>query len=146
MKLPIPTSKLFEFLPHRPPMVWVDELQSVEIGPTGLQASLIVNLQRPRYFHHYPAKVRPSALIEWIAQSYGFAKAYAAHRTGETGGLKRAYLVGITEAEVCSAGLETESAVVVKVVEVRELPPACIVDGEITNIRGDRIYGKARIK
>ncbi len=147
IQFPLSTSALRSFLPHRPPMVWIDEVLSCKSGETGIIAVCRCSLLGERSFKNANGTVRPSTIVEWIAQGYGFAKACHHLSTGHSNeGFGRAYLVGITECEIDMAEIMAESAVLIEVEEVREFPPAYIVDGKVTSENGLRIFGSARIK
>jgi predicted hotdog family 3-hydroxylacyl-ACP dehydratase len=148
IRFPVSTLQLQEYLPHRPPMVWVDEVIHCGVGPNGLLSGTCkVKLSGDRHFFSANGTIRASALIEWIAQSYGFAKACQQYALSDQAvGLRKAYLVGITECEVNISGIEEEDAVLVQIEESHALVPAYIVDGKVTSADGQKIFGTARIK
>lgn len=128
---PLATSKLAFFMPHRPPMVWVDEVleQSDAFGRTGVwirPGSLMLN-GTPQIF--------PSALLEFFAQSYGYlqgTKAMISRRR-----LKLAYLAAVDQftltpeprpraGEYLTASLHT----------LRDMHPLHLIGGEVRNETG----------
>jgi hypothetical protein len=127
-------------------MLWVDEVIEAQCGESGLVGICKVYLRRERSFMAANGSVRPSAVVEWIAQGYGFVK--ASHRRREGFGLSgfgRAFLVSIGNCEVNLAGIEHSDAVLVHVKEVREMHPAYIVDGRVTSLDGSLVLGSARL-
>jgi predicted hotdog family 3-hydroxylacyl-ACP dehydratase len=143
----IPTSELEGYLPHRPPMVWVDEVLSYGNEGKGPFGVCRVSLGEDRPFHGADGKVRVSAAVEWIAQSYGYVKASIRRAEGGgTEGFGRAFLVGITDCDVDLSSLGNEKFVHVHVKELRDMHPAYVVEGKITSEDGIRQYGQARIK
>ena len=128
-------------------MLWVDEVLHCE--PEGPHPGGVcrVRLAEPRAFHGADGKVRPSAVVEWIAQSYGFVKACAhllAARPEQ--GADRAFLVGINDCEVNLSGLAAERSVLVHVRELHNFHPAYVLEGKVTSEDGLRVFGSARIK
>lgn len=71
LKLPIATSELLQYLPHRPPAVWVDEVVSVKKN----EGECRVKLSADASYVGNDGKVRPSSYIEWMAQAYGYVGA-----------------------------------------------------------------------
>jgi hypothetical protein len=75
-------------------MVWIDEVLSY--GPTGGECLVCI-----RDDAHYmtDGKIRPSSLIEFIAQARGFISVCELldSQTSEQRGLKEAFLVSITD-------------------------------------------------
>lgn len=145
-QFPVPVGDLRAYLPHRPPMIWVDEVLETHQGERGLRGTCRVQINRDRGFMAADGNVRPSAVIEWIAQGYGFVK--AAHRRQEGYGLAgfgRAFLVAISNCDVNLQGLQGMQAVLVHVEEVREMHPAYIVDGKVTSLDGKIEFGSARL-
>jgi len=145
-EFPIPTAELYEYLPHRSPMIWVDEVLHCGRNEKGLFGTCRVDLTRDRGFRSADGSVRTSALIEWIAQGYGYVK--ASHRRAEGFGLAgfgRAVLVGISDCDVNLSELKDENAIHVHVRELRAMHPAYVIEGKVTNEGGEKIFGCARI-
>ncbi len=144
----VPTSELHAYLPHRPPMIWVDEVISYANAGKGPHGICRVDIGRDRGFRGGDGKIRTSAIVEWIAQGYGYVK--AANRRAEgfgTAGFGRAFLVGITDCDVDLSSLsEADQAVHVHVRELRDMHPAYVVEGKVTSVDGARHFGQARIK
>src|SRR5688572_7896973 len=97
LKLPISTKDLAKWIPHRDPMVWIDEVVTVEPA----FAICRVGVDKNRAFCDQSG-LRPSAYIEWMAQAYAFSE--AARKIlevgeGQVAALNKAYLVAITKAE-----------------------------------------------
>jgi hypothetical protein len=139
------TSELREFLPHRPPLVWVDEVLSFSDGPDGPSGICRVLLTPGRAFHG-PHGVRPSSVLEWIAQGYGFMKSALRLEQGLGPAKGRVFLVGVNDVEIDLAGIESEKSVLVHVREQRNLHPAYLLEGRVTAEDGTRVFGRARMK
>ena len=144
---PVPTSELHGYLPHRPPMVWVDEVLSYGNEGKGPFGTCRVDISYDRGFRGADGKVRTSAVVEWIAQSYGYVKASKRRADGfGTEGFGRAFLVGITDCEVDLSTLGDDPCVLVHVRELRDMHPAYVIEGRVTSEDGARLFGQARIK
>jgi predicted hotdog family 3-hydroxylacyl-ACP dehydratase len=142
----VSTGELRAYMPHRPPMVWVNEVLETKKGERGLVGTCLVDLRIKSHFHRADGTVRPSAIIEWIAQGYGYAKACQRKKEGfGLTGFGRALLMAISNCEVSLGEIEKQDAVIVHVTEVREMHPVYMVDGKVTNLSGDRVFGSARI-
>jgi predicted hotdog family 3-hydroxylacyl-ACP dehydratase len=143
-RFPISTLTLQEMLPHRPPMVWIDQVESVdESGGTckvllkknGLQCS--------------PEGLRQSTLVEWLAQGAGFAQASVVKNS-----VKNAYLVSVNQLEYCDH--ETwlrfqekltrlnELPITIHIKIVRALGPVTLFSGEI--FENETLLGKGTFK
>jgi predicted hotdog family 3-hydroxylacyl-ACP dehydratase len=143
---PVPTAELHEYLPHRDPMIWVDQVLDCGRDEQGIFGTCRVQVHAGSNFRSANGEVRPSSVVEWIAQGYGFMK--ACHRRGEGHGVKgfgRAFLAGISECEVDLSRLGSETSVRVSVREVRDMHPAYIVEGSVTSEDGTKSFGRARI-
>jgi AMP-binding enzyme len=66
--LPISTAKLIQFLPHRGSAVWVDEI--VDFKSRYGRGRVLISANK---FFMSEQGVRPSALIEFVAQTYGYS-------------------------------------------------------------------------
>ena len=67
---PIPVNEISNYLPHRPPMVWIDEV----LHYAEKEGECRVILKEGE--HYLGAQgLRPSSCLEFIAQAYGFISA-----------------------------------------------------------------------
>jgi hypothetical protein len=69
-KFPLPISHFQSFMPHRGPAIWVDRI--LETHPKSGVGEIILK-ENGNYFSQ--SKIRPSACIEWVAQTYGYVVA-----------------------------------------------------------------------
>lgn len=58
---------VYRYIPHRPPMVWIDWI--TDYGPTHGECLIDV---KPDALYMSPEGLRPSSCVEFIAQTYGF--------------------------------------------------------------------------
>jgi len=70
VQLPITAEALQLFLPHRPPMVWIDRV--IAVHGQGATCEVILKADGPQCAAH---GLRQSSVIEWIAQAVGFSQA-----------------------------------------------------------------------
>jgi predicted hotdog family 3-hydroxylacyl-ACP dehydratase len=131
----VKSTELVDWIPHRPPMVWIDEV--VEISPDSAVCRANV---LPQCFSD--GKFRPSTYIEWMAQAFAFSE--VARGLQSIPKLKNAFLVGITKAEFEEFPI-TEKSFLVRVKKTRELPPLLLFDGSVEKPTG-QVIARASIK
>ena len=150
-RYPIPVEELQAWVPHRPPMVWVNEV----LWATADEGECRVRLDaKAHYFSE--SGLRLSTLIEWVAQAYGYVQASRALIRNSAGGgnthrPSKAYLVGLRDTEFFAGPTQIrhqlqpgeEASVIVR--RVRELGPVSLVDGEVRRPTGERLL-KASLK
>lgn len=68
IQMPISTQLLKPFMPHRSSAIWVDEITNFQ--PKEGQGRVYID---PKKFYVTDSKVRASALVEFIAQTYGYS-------------------------------------------------------------------------
>lgn len=59
---------IWEFAPHRPPMIWVDQVRA--FTETGGETTVL--LKADAHYMRDDGSLRPSSCLEFVAQSYGF--------------------------------------------------------------------------
>jgi len=130
IEFPLQVSELEHLIPHRPPMVWVDEILWIKPG----EGVVRVHWDKK---HHYNDEhgIRLSSYIEWIAQAYAFSQALEVSQgISEKGALKKAYLVGVKNAEVFGTpNGEKDGPFDVYVKTLKELGPLSIFEGNVSN-------------
>lgn len=124
---PVATEHLLEFLPHRPPMVWIDSVLNLKESVGTCQ----VVVDRARDYCDENG-VRPSALIEWMAQAYAFSGVLGELRAGRTPKIKKAFLAGFSQFEVLDQSeLQRVELFEVVVEKKREFGPITLVSGAV---------------
>jgi predicted hotdog family 3-hydroxylacyl-ACP dehydratase len=117
------TTELSEFLPHSGEMVWIDQVISPGV--------CLVKVDREKHYFSQGV-VRQSAYIEWIAQSYGFSRAYEKHLDGgKSNSLSKAYLVSFNKAVFSEQSIKDQDEVIVEVSLVKELDDISVVSGKV---------------
>lgn len=132
---PIETSLLSEFLPHRPPFVWVDKVLALT-ETTGLCS---VSLDKEKNYCH-STEVRPSSYIEWMAQAYAFCGILRTLRAGHSPHLQKAFLAAFTHFQIFSPLLlQQQPEIHLFVEKKRELGPISLIDGKVQTPAGEAI-------
>jgi predicted hotdog family 3-hydroxylacyl-ACP dehydratase len=140
LQYPVEVSTIIAALPHRPPMVWIDEVYAgnasagtcaIRLGPGRLDVDPSSGL------------CTAFAPVEWIAEAFGYSRACVAREQGEDGTIKRAFLVGVSELEL-SKPIEASGRIFVDWRLTREMAPLALVDGTIR--RDDDVLARAKLK
>lgn len=143
--MPVSTKVLEEWLPHRPPMVWVDHVTRV----TATDGECSVKLRNDALYMGSEG-VRPSSMIEWLAQGFGYLRALQ-HLYGllpMSALPSRVFLVGIKDAQYPVAlhelDLKEGDELGIHVGNIKTLGPITLFDGSIFS-RASKIF-EAKIR
>ena len=133
MSLPIAIKELQNYLPHRPPMVWVDQVIEVGDDYKKLSGACSIRLDKQALFVNNQTQLRASSAIEFSAQAFGYIKAAYQVMNGLNNPPTETYLTGVRhcEADFSSLDLETIDELHVHVGVTRELSPLTFVRGEV---------------
>lgn len=130
----IPTSELEAWLPHRPPMVWIDE-----VGETSDSGGNCYVTLKANGLYLTDGSLRATSLIEFLAQGFGFVAAAHKIRLGADSptALSKAFLVAVTQCELAdtfdvSAGARLE----IKISDVKSVGPIQIFKGQVSTAAG----------
>jgi predicted hotdog family 3-hydroxylacyl-ACP dehydratase len=140
LKLPVDVSDLEQFLPHRRPMVWVDQI--LQIDSKGGEA--LIHLD-PKAHYMDREEVRPSSVVEWIAQTYGYVRACQNLMSGDgpsTVKISHAYLASFKNLlflEKFDSRIQAQKSLAVYVQTLRDLTPLKTVYGEVKTLAGKKI-------
>jgi len=132
MKSTLSTETLTNFIPHRPPMVWVSNVISAH--ETGGICSIKLDLDA----HYFSSKsqIRTSSLIEWMAQSSAYTKAAYLLSQNKRNTPKKAYLVGIKKFIIHknfhTISHEKIKIIYIKIETIKELPPVSLISAEVS--------------
>lgn len=124
-------------LPHRPPMVWIDEV--LVSGAAGGTCAVDLNPAQP-YFGA-DGRCLAFAPVEWIAQAFGYARAV---HTADPAAVSRAYLAGISSV-VLERPLPVSGRLIVDALLTRELAPLALVSGVVRGEDGT-VFARASLK
>ena len=142
MSTKTPVSSLLEWLPHRPPFVWVDDV--ISFSEAGGECATTLKKDAA---YMSPEGFRPSALIEMCAQSYGYIM--AAHQTSKGhsthGPLKKAYLTSLKDAVLpdCSS-LKPGETLRIHVDSIRAVGTITLLRGQI--FRGSALFSEVQLR
>lgn len=139
MNFPIPVSTLMSALPHRPPMIWIDEVLSATAE--GGEARVTLKKDAAYFDAH---GVRHTAFIEWIAQACGYITAAHHFAHGQQMTAKRAFLAGIKDAKWNVPDLKVGDVLKITIDQVRPMGSLTMLRGRV--FHGDRPIGEANLR
>jgi len=147
LNFPVPTSRLEDWLPHRGPAVWVDEVLSV----TADGGDCRIILKNSANYSDGKGSIRESSFIEWMAQGFGFVCACQALAGIVSAQEKpeKAFLVQISDFELNSdpdSNHFTEGDwMIARVKRTHQVGPIALVDGEIISSKNVTV-ARAKLK
>jgi hypothetical protein len=118
-------------------MIWIDQV--VSSGTCFVRVD-----QRKHYFSG--DSVRQSTFIEWIAQSYGFCRAYDMYLEGKDSHLNKAYLVSFNKVKFSQSSIQDKDEVFIEVSLFKEMGNVSIVVGKVYSKDKDIVYCDATVK
>jgi predicted hotdog family 3-hydroxylacyl-ACP dehydratase len=139
----ISTSDLKGYLPHRAPMVWIDE-----VGATTDTGGLAYVTLKPDGLYFSEGVLRPTSIIEFLAQGFGFIAAAHKVRLGNNTApaVQRAFLVAVTQCQLHDTAAATpNSRLIITVSDVKQLGPIQLFKGQVTTDLGT-VLGTASLK
>jgi predicted hotdog family 3-hydroxylacyl-ACP dehydratase len=121
-------NSILERIPHRPPMVWVDEI--LEFSEVGGRCAL--NLKNGGLYLEQ-GYLRPSAGIEILAQAYAFCKAsYQKQQNIPHDTNQKAFLATVKDYKVFNwPKLKAGDRVTTTVAQSRQFGPITIIKGQV---------------
>lgn len=128
----IPVSLLQKALPHRHPMLWIDQV----LWATEGEGECRVSLQKEAHYFDKEG-VRVSSLVEWMAQGYGFVRACQILMPKRNQLVQRpakTYLAAISDIDFdpnMSDLLKTSDEIFIHVRTIRELGSLILIQAEI---------------
>ena len=144
--LTFPVSLLKNYLPHRPPMLWIDEVLWIRED----EGECRVSLRKEAHYFDEEGMIRPSSLVEWMAQGYGFVRAcQILNRQDE--GLKKpekTYLAAISDVafhENCRDVIKPGGDIRIHIRTVRELGPLMLVQADIRTEKTNLASGHLKV-
>lgn len=146
MKKAVQVQDIWQYIPHKPPMVWIDQI--TDYGATA--GECIVNIKKDAHYMDGEGILRASSCVEFIAQAYGFMsicyRVYESQPNAKP--LKRAFLASFKDVDFCPE--ETMRAVkdgdrlVVKISGVRAMGPINLFQGQV--FKGDQLLCETNMK
>lgn len=126
----MPISKVLNYVPHRPPMVWVDEIITFDEN----SGECAVMVKNDAHFLG-PEGLRATSCLEFIAQSYGYCSvAFTLEKDPNSAPLKKAFLASFKDVKWAEPSRMAKVAVGdelrVKFEGVRHIGPITMFDGE----------------
>lgn len=147
MNYPVATAKLADWLPHRAPMLWVDEVCSAsEIG-----GEARVRIRKDALYMN-AGELRASTVIEFIAQTFGFVSACQRidHPHLVHSKIEKAFLVGVRSADVSKVAdrkiWSENDSLLVRVRNFKTIGSMQILDGEVIFEATGEVLASANLK
>lgn len=145
MKTAVEARDIWKYIPHRPPMIWVDRI--TDYAATEGASEIDVRTDA-----HYmsPEGLRPSSCVEMIAQTYGLV--WTCHVIKnvdpQSKGMSVAMLAAFKDVKFASpsvmAGVREGDRLVVKISKVRWVGPIASFRGEVW--KGDVLLAEAGMR
>jgi len=127
------SSEFLSFVPHRPPMIWIDEVVSASSERGECRVFL-----KPDALYREDGHVLPTSCVEWVAQTFAFVRSAYLIEAGQQGKDQKpheALLVGIRNAkfmfEIGDPEVDNAEEVLIIVDHFREFGPIIMVQGEV---------------
>jgi predicted hotdog family 3-hydroxylacyl-ACP dehydratase len=153
LNVPIAAAALAMWLPHREPMMWIDEVSAFD--EQGGEARVLL---RADGYYMNSRGLRPSSVVEFIAQTFGFVSVCQglshsqSTQTSDSApsGLKKAFLAAVRDVNL--SVLESGPAVtagtrlVIRVGNVKQFGPIRSFDGWICTESPSREIARANLK
>jgi hypothetical protein len=151
LNFPVPTSQLQDWLPHRGPAVWVDEVLSV----TAEGGDCRILLKNSANYADGNGGIRESSFIEWMAQGFGYVCACQAMAgiVSAQEKPKKAFLVQVSDFEsntdpesnrIVGGGWEGDW-MIARVRRTHQVGPIALVEGEIISSKNVTV-ARAKLK
>jgi predicted hotdog family 3-hydroxylacyl-ACP dehydratase len=132
LEYPIPVSRFAEYVPHRPPMVWIDDVLSA--GQSDGECRVRIDREA---LYMGGDRINPLSCVEWIAQGFAYVRAafLAGEGRPEDARTREAFLVGLRNVEFFFKPEDEEVAEAgelrIRVQGFREYGPITLIDGEV---------------
>lgn len=122
----ISTKDLYSYLPHKPPMVWIDSVLEHAADGGTTQTEL-----KPEGLYFTKARLRESSFIEFTAQAYAFCNLAHLRAGGETDAVhSRTYLAAVKDFKFSNLpSLKPGDIITTKVKKTRAFGPITLVTG-----------------
>ena len=141
MNLPISVAQLRAVLPHRPPMIWIDEILS-----GSHEGGVCRTIPSPSNLYFSSGSFLKYAGIELVAQAFGYSRGvFELSKNPDATEAKRAFLVGIRTSYMGRIPADTGS-LLIETKLFRELPPLLLVDGIVRSETTGEEFLKVQLK
>lgn len=147
LTFPVAASQLGQYLPHRAPALWIDEV--VSVAPN--EGVCRVHLKAAAHYADARGRIRDSSFVEWIAQAYGFVAAchILCGIAPEEKLPEKTFLVQVRDLELSedpAASLIFDGDwICVHVKRTHRLGPLALIEGEVRSSK-DVLLAGAKLK
>lgn len=142
LKLPVKVEALRAALPHRPPMIWIDDILS-----GSKEGGVCRVIPKPEgLYRDRQGNFLKYAGIEWIAQAFGYSRAvWELQQNPDVTEPSKAFLVGI-RTTMMEAIPANSGNLLVETKLFRELTPLVLVDGVVRSESTGEEWVKVQLK
>ena len=142
------SSDLIEYLPHRPPMVWVDKVVDVGDDYKMFTGTISVEIDKKALYVCNGKELRASAAIEFTAQAFGYLKAAYQVKHNFSAPPTVTYLAGVRSCKSDFSGLDLDQVTELHVsIQVkRELLPVTYIEGVVRESGKEEILAIVEIQ
>jgi predicted hotdog family 3-hydroxylacyl-ACP dehydratase len=143
-----PVDKLIDYLPHRPPMIWIDRVTEVGADYRGITGTCRVQLKPDALYMSNSKELRASAAIEFTAQAFGYIKAAYQEIHQFSNPPQETYLTGVRYCYANFTALDMAQApeLEIRLKVKREMLPLTFVYGEIFSTQSPELLAKVEIQ
>lgn len=141
----VPVQEIFQYLPHRPPMVWIDEV--ISFAEKSGECRVRLNADG---LYMDDVGLRATSCLEFIAQAYGFISVchHIFTLDPKSKPLSKAFLASMRNAELPSLGtlshVKVGDVISITIDGVRQMGPIVMFKGVVK--RGDLLLCEAQMK
>ncbi len=126
LTLPIETESLCDFLPHRPPMIWIDRV----LSPSESAGICELVTKRNALYMNRESAVSPWAYIEFMAQAFGYTSALRAKELNRPAPTE-AFLVAVQNYRAPAIKIGDSTRLLVQVTLDHQVGEFSLVSGKI---------------
>jgi predicted hotdog family 3-hydroxylacyl-ACP dehydratase len=132
---------LADYVPHRPPMLWIDEV--LEVSEDGLSGKCALTVKEDAL--HQQSGVKKFAPLEWIAQAYAFISAHSMKGRGEKPRAAEMFLAAMTDVRLTDRERKTGERFEILVRRTHSVGPFSLLEGQVFDATGESI-AQAQLK
>lgn len=128
----VPIQDILRYVPHRPPMVWIDKVKSW----SSQDGECEIHIKSDAHYMG-PKGLRNTSCLEFIAQSYGYSHTcHIVHDLDpQSNGMSKAYLASFNSVEFAApevfAAIKDGDVLNVRVHNARKIGPITAFKGEV---------------
>lgn len=142
IKFPIDTKDLYQFLPHRPPMVWVKSVLSQE----NEKGECLIELSKGSLFLDNNGQVKRSSYIEFMAQSIGYIISAKMLQKNKKQGSSKTFMALVSKVSYPENCPNYEEKLICKAERVRVSGEISFIEASVHTFDRSKILAKASLR